>query len=67
VVADCRAYGIQLVTLTGVAGMFGGLTPTELRREAEQQTGLRGVRAQHGTRSSRSSSRSKPAARSVTR
>lgn len=50
VLAECRAYGVHLVTTTGVDGMFGGLTPTELRRKAIELTGSYRKQAQHGTR-----------------
>ena len=48
--ADCLEYGLALLEVAGVHGMFGGLTPPELRRVAKQAGHPARKQARHGTR-----------------
>jgi hypothetical protein len=46
----CVLYGLELLPLTGVEGMYGGLAPGELKELAADLERPRRVVAQHGTR-----------------
>ncbi len=47
---QCARYGLDLLPLTGVEGMFGGLTPKELRKVARRMGLPWQPVAQHGSR-----------------
>jgi hypothetical protein len=48
--AECREYGLTMLASAEVKGMFGGLTPDELRKLARRQGRPSRRVAQHGTR-----------------
>ena len=48
---QCMRFGLDLLALVPVEGMFGGLTPKELRRVARRMGRPWQPVAQHGTRS----------------
>ncbi len=47
---ECATYGLTLLSTEPVEGMFGGLTPYELRQFARDLELAAGKVAQHGTR-----------------
>jgi WhiB family redox-sensing transcriptional regulator len=60
---ECCKYGLALLPLMGVAGMFGGLTPPELKELAADLERPKRVQAQHGTRAMYVGCHSRPGCR----